>query len=172
MPEIISKIHDTNGKEYKDHLFIDRNTGTASIKLNNWEEGVLSEEQKRDDFVCWLRNFSQQNWALCIPYDMDNNKRSMYPDFLIIRRDEIGYIVDILEPHDPSRRDNLAKAKGLANYAKENPGAGRIQLIRGESDKKFFKRLDMNKSAITNKVLKASTNKELDNIFDSDGQID
>ena len=38
--------------------------------------------------------------------------------------------MDILEPHDPTRIDNLGKAKGFAEYARQNPGVGRIQLIR------------------------------------------
>lgn len=39
----------------------------------------------------------------------------MYPDFIIIREDgHDDYKVDILEPHDPSRTDNLGKANGLA----------------------------------------------------------
>ena len=48
--------HDVNGKEYPDYLFVDETTGTATIKLDDRKEGVLSEEQKRKDFVCWLRN--------------------------------------------------------------------------------------------------------------------
>lgn len=35
------------------------------------------------------------------------------------------YVIDILEPHDPTRIDNLGKAKGFAEYARQNPGVGK-----------------------------------------------
>ena len=38
-------------------------------------------------------------------------------------------MIDILEPHNPEFKDNLGKAKGFAEYARQNPGVGRIQLI-------------------------------------------
>ena len=84
------------------------------------------------------------------------------------RRDDSGFIVDILEPHDPNRRDNIGKAKGLANYAKENISTGRIQLIRGKfsSGQQIFKRLDLAKSSIRDLVSRSNTNNELDNIFE------
>ncbi len=80
--------------------------------------------------------------------------------------------MDILEPHSPDFKDNLGKAKGFAEYARQNPGVGRIQLIREMKDatgKKRYKRLDMSKSAVRDKVLHATTNDEIDHIFDTDG---
>ena len=92
----------------------------------------------------------------------------MYLDFLIIRKEGYtGYVIDVLEPHDGTRTDNLGKAKGFADYAKENPNVGRLQLIRLYGDK--IKRLDMSKSAIREKVSRAISNEELDHIFDTDG---
>ena len=41
----------------------------------------------------------------------------MFPDFLVVRRDGAGSLVDILEPHSPSLADSYAKAKGLAQFA-------------------------------------------------------
>jgi hypothetical protein len=82
------------------------------------------------------------------------------------------YVIDILEPHDPTRIDNLGKAKGFAEYARQNPGVGRIQLIRMKKDaanNDRFKRLDMAKSAVRDKVSHAMTNDELDHIFETDG---
>ncbi len=169
LPETIIVPHDDGGKVYRDHLFADQKTGEARIKLNGWEEGVLREERQREDFVCWIRNASKAHWALCMPYREDNNEVSpMYPDFLIVRRGEDGYVVDILEPHDPTRRDNIGKACGLAEYAKKNLVAGRIQLIREVvvAGRKCFRRLDMSKSEIRERVSRAEGNSELDNIFD------
>ena len=173
LPETIQVAHEDGGKEYSNHLFVNANTGTAVMKLNGWEEGVIAEEEKNPDFVCWLRNPSRKSWSLCIPYEMDNETKPAYPDFIIVRKDAIsGYVIDILEPHNPEYIDNLGKAKGFAEYARQNPGVGRIQLIRMAKDisgKNRFKRLDMSMSAVRDKVSRAINNDELDHIFDTDG---
>lgn len=173
LPETIQVVHEDGGKEYSNHLFVNANTGTAVMKLNGWEEGVIGEEEKKPDFICWLRNPSRKSWSLCIPYEMDNETKPAYPDFIIVRKDAIsGYVIDILEPHNPEYIDNLGKAKGFAEYARQNPGVGRIQLIRMAKDisgKNRFKRLDMSMSAVRDKVSRAINNDELDHIFDTDG---
>lgn len=173
LPETIQVPHESGGKEYRDHLFVSEDTGLAKLKLNPWESGVLEEEQERKDFVCWIRNPSRGSWALCIPYDIDGETKPTYPDLIIVRTDKVlGYVIDILEPHNPAYKDNLGKAKGFAEYARQNPGVGRIQLIRMSEDvakNKRFKRLDMSKSAIRDKVSHAMSNDELDHIFDTDG---
>ena len=172
LPETISLLHEVNGKDYEDHLFVDDN-GKARINLNNWEEGVLAEEQRQADFVCWLRNPPRKPWSLCIPYETGGEQKRAYPDFIIIRKgSDDEYVVDILEPHDPTRIDNLGKARGFAEYARQNPGVGRIQLIRMGKDAvghNRFKRLDMAMSTVRDKVSRAMTNDELDHIFDIDG---
>lgn len=172
LPETISLPHEINGKDYEDHLFVD-DSGKARINLNSWEEGVLLEEQAQADYVCWLRNPPRKPWSLCIPYEIGGEQKPAYPDFVIIRKDSDGeYVVDILEPHDPTRIDNLGKARGFAEYARQNPGVGRIQLIRMSKDEvghNRFKRLDMAMSAVRDKVSRAMTNDELDHIFDMDG---
>ncbi len=172
LPETISLPREVNGKDYDDHLFVN-DSGKARINLNTWEEGVLVEEQSQADYVCWLRNPPRKPWSLCIPYEMGGEQKPAYPDFIIIRKDsDDEYVVDILEPHDPTRIDNLGKARGFAEYARQNPGVGRIQLIRMSKDAvghNRFKRLDMAMSAVRDKVSRAMTNDELDHIFDTDG---
>ena len=174
LPEIIQQQRAVNGKEYTDHLFVD-DSGVARINLNSWEEGVLKEEQAQPDYVCWLRNPPRKAWSLCIPYEMRGEQKPTYPDFLIVRRDNDGeYVIDILEPHDPTRIDNLGKAKGFAEYARQNPGVGRIELIRKGKDgtgHERFKRLDMARSAMRDKVSHVMTNDELEHIFDTDGKF-
>lgn len=176
LPETIQVPHEAGGKEYRDHLFVSDTTGTAKLKLNGWEADLIAEEEKRPDFVCWIRNPSRASWALCIPYEIDGEIKPTYPDFIVVREDErLGYVIDILEPHSPDFKDNLGKAKGFAEYARQNPGVGRIQLIRMSKDavgKNQFKRLDMNRSVIRDKVSHAINNDELDHIFDIDGIID
>ena len=173
LPETIQVPHESGGKEYRNHLFVNDATGVATMKLNTWESGVIEEAEKKDDFVCWIRNPSRGSWALCIPYEIDNEIKPTFPDFIVVRKEDVlGYVIDILEPHNSELKDNLGKAKGFAEYARQNPGVGRIQLIRMSKDaagNNRFKRLDMSKSAIRDKVSHAMTNDELDHIFDVDG---
>lgn len=175
LPETIQVPHEAGGKEYRDHLFVNDVTGTAKLKLNGWEADLIAEEEKREDFVCWIRNPSRASWALCIPYKIDGEIKPTYPDFIVVRQDErLGYVIDILEPHRADFKDNLGKAKGFAEYARQNPGVGRIQLIRMSKDaagRSQFKRLDMYRTAIRDKVSHAINTDELDHIFDTDGVI-
>lgn len=175
LPEDIIVPHEPTGKKYDNHLYADKETGFARIKLNGWEDALIDEEARNGDFVCWLRNQPRASWALCMPYDVDGETRATYPDFLVIRRDPISpadYLIDVLEPHNPVFRDNLGKAKALAQYAADEPKSGRVQLIRKESDaagRTRFKRLDMSKGQVRQRVLHATSNDELDHIFDQDG---
>ena len=92
-----------------------------------------------------------------------------------MRKDPIhkdAYVVDVLEPHNPSFDDNLGKAQGFAGYARQNLGVGRIELIRKAKDaagKDRFKRLELSKSAIRDKMTHATTPEELNRLFDTDG---
>ncbi len=176
LPETIQIPHEDGGKAYRNHLFVDAATGVASIKLNTWEADLIAEEEKDSSFVCWLRNPPRKPWALCIPYEINGEIRPTYPDFIIIRKDEIeGFVMDILEPHNPAFSDNLGKAKGFAEYARQNAGVGRMQLIRQSKDiagRRRFLRLDMSQSAVREKVVRVASNEELDRIFETDGFFD
>lgn len=175
LPETISARIEVGGDTYTDHLYADED-GKAIIKLNNWEKDVIAEEEKKPDFICWLRNQVRQSWSLCIPYEIDGTTKATYPDFVIVRKDDaLGYVVDILEPHNPEFKDNLGKAKGFAKYANEEIRIGRIQLIRMSKDpagNNRLKRLDLAKGSVRNKVLSSNNNDELDHIFDTDGEFE
>lgn len=177
LPETINVTYDSDGRRYNNHLFVN-DDGFATIKLNDWEQSVLAEEMRRDDFVCWLRNPPRASWSLCIPYEIDGETKPAYPDFLIIRKDTLmpgGFVIDVLEPHNPAFNDNLGKAKGFAEYARQNPGVGRIELIRKAKDpagNARFKRLDMSMSSVRDKVLQAMSDEELNHIFDTDGKFE
>ena len=177
LPEDVCNGNADGGRRYVNHLYVDE-TGVAVIRLNDWEDGVIEEEERRPDFVCWLRNVPNAKWALRIPYDVEGVKKAMYPDFLVVRRDPLatdGFVFDLLEPHSPALADNLQKAKGLAQYAGEETKFGRIQLIRKVRDaggRTAFRRLDFCKGEIRAKVLRATTLEELNGIFASDGFAD
>lgn len=173
IPENIIVQEAADGKEYDDHLLASPETGIAKIKLNGWEADLIEEESRRGDFLCWLRNQSRAAWALCLPYDMNGEKRSFYPDFLIVRSDPaVDYVVDVLEPHGDQYADNLPKAKALAEYAQNETRLGRIQLIHKTSDAADgrFVRLELTDIAVREKVLHANTDDELKNIFRNYGE--
>lgn len=157
----------------ENHLYIPSEGGDFKVSLNDWEMGVIKEEMKGEKgTVAWLRNLDRKKWSLEIPYEVDGVTTSMFPDLIIVRADAHGYVFDVLEPHDPSRKDNYPKAVGLAKFA-ENHGEhfGRIQLIRksrGPDRRDHFYRLDMGKLSVRNKVRGITSNAELDRIFDED----
>ena len=156
-----------NSVKYDKHLFIN-DTGEMETYLGNWESGVLREEMA-NGAVCWLRNLDRKPWSLCIPYEVNGVSTPMYPDLIVVRADSCGYVFDILEPHDSSRKDNCTKAVGLAKFAELHwDKFGRIQLIRemkGPDNQMHFYRLDMGKAAIRNRVRGITSNAELDHIF-------
>lgn len=175
LPTDIQSTRDKDGTSWPDHLYVSPYTREAIIKLNTWEAAVIEEERQRDDYVCWVRNVSRSSWGLVVPYEMDGQTCKAYPDFLVVRNDgNGGYLLDILEPHDPTRKDNLPKAKGFAQYAAKNPMVGRFQLIRQTSDASglHYRRLDLAKSQIQEAVGKATTDDELTHLFALYGEYD
>ena len=143
------------------------------FRVNKWESGVIDEELK-NGAICWLRNLDRKKWSLEIPYEVNGVTTSMFPDLVVVRADTEGYVFDILEPHDPSRKDNYPKAVGLAKFAEKHwDKFGRIQLIRlkkGVDGRDHFYRLDMGKTTVRNKVRGIISNEELDRIFDTDAE--
>lgn len=167
LPNTVELKKDEDGIVYTDHLYADAE-GKAQFKLNTWEQPVLQAEQANPGFVCWLRNLDRKPWSLTIPYTSNNDEKPMYPDFLIIRKSGNDLVVDVLEPHNQSLEDNLAKAKGLAKYAAAEQKMGRIQLIRvtdGIGGTKHLHRLDLADSLVRGKVLHCNSNDELTSIF-------
>lgn len=98
----------------------------------------------------------------------------MFPDFLVVRKDEQGFQFDILEPHDPSRNDNFAKAVGLAEFAEKHLDLfGRIELIRkvrGADGKEHYFGLDMGNATVRKKMLRVTSNDQLDQIFSEEAR--
>jgi len=177
LPETVAPFASAEGNLYANHLYADEE-GFARIAFDSaWESELIAEEERQDDFVCWLRNPARARWALCLPYELGTEKRGFYPDFLIVRRDynpnnTFGYVVDVLEPHSSAFSDNLAKAKSLAAYAAESLRLGRVQMIRQEKSLgggTCLRRLDLSKGAIREEVMKARSDEDLNYLFDKFG---
>ncbi len=84
LPETIQIPHESGGTEYRDHLFVKRNYRCGKkLKLNEWEAGVIAEEQRRDDFVCWIRNPSRGAWAFASRMRLTGKTKPTYPISLL-----------------------------------------------------------------------------------------
>jgi type III restriction enzyme len=132
---------------------------------------VITEELK-NGAVAWLRNIPRKKWALQIPYQVNGVTTPLFPDLVVVNKIGKDYRFNILEPHDPSLKDNCDKAKGLAQFAEKHKSVySRIELIRkqrGKDGKEHFYRLDMGKLKIRNLVRGVTSNTELDNIFSAE----
>jgi type III restriction enzyme len=114
---------------YDGHLYVDPAGSFEENFTSSWETELLEEELANPDVVGWLRNRPRQQGSLQVPFQQKGRYLPMYPDFLMVR--EVGgkYVVDILDPHDPSR-DGVAKAQGLAKFAQDHGVKfGRIQIL-------------------------------------------
>jgi type III restriction enzyme len=151
---------------WRDHLYVDANGDFYTDFKSSWETVVLKEEMEdKKNFVGWLRNVDRKQWALTIPYEMDNETKAAYPDFIIFRRAGKRVVVDLLEPHDITRTDAVYKAKGLARYAeKHGEFYARIELI--EVVKGKTKRLNIADETIREKVKRISNSEDLNSLFE------
>jgi hypothetical protein len=106
---------------------------------------------------------------------LDKRGKPMLPDLLVVRQSQEGYLFDILEPHNPSFDDNVAKAVGLAKFAEHHWALyDRIQLIRkkkGTDGAERYFRLDVGNDAVRKKVLAVTTNSQLDQVFDDEAVV-
>jgi type III restriction enzyme len=91
-----------------------------------------------------------------------------YPDFIFLREAEGKVVVDILEPHNPSLADAVAKAKGLARYAdKHGARFGRIQIIAKLGD--HLRRLEMTDPKVRKAINVAETAEAITHLYETMG---
>ena len=167
LPDSIDFRRLTTDPLWERHLYVEGN-GQFRAELGSWEAGVLKEELAKPEVVGWLRNLDRKPWSLEIPYETGGDVRPMFPDLVVVREVGREFVIDVLEPHDPSLSDNFEKALGLAKFA-EKHGAlfGRIQLIRKQSSAggEHFARLEINHAATIKKLLLITSNPQLDELF-------
>ncbi len=150
------------GKVWDNHLFANVD-GKFQTNLNSWESAVIKTEQGKDGYVGWLRNRERANWALEIPYE-HGGEHPFYPDFVIVRKEGNDFIFDIIEPHRPNEGDTYAKAKGLAQYARDHGDLfGRLVMCRVESKNRqeIISSFDVNDPDIRERALKLNSNDEV-----------
>ncbi|MEJ7622610.1 MAG: DEAD/DEAH box helicase family protein [Pyrinomonadaceae bacterium] len=170
LPEVIDFKRSLGASEYAKHLFVEGD-GKFRADLGPWEREVVQMELLRSDVVGWLRNEPRKSWSLEIPYEIAGVWKPMFPDLVVVREISGGYQFDILEPHDPSRSDNILKAIGLAKFAgKHGLNFGRIQLIRKRGTTGNYVRLDFSDNSIRRSATGLTTNAQLDALFETNGK--
>jgi type III restriction enzyme len=174
LPESIDFRRTANAPQVHRHLYVEED-GKFRIELGTWEKEVLEEELADPTVIAWLRNTDRKPWSLEIPYEEGGTIRPMFPDMIIIRQHANHFLFDILEPHDASRSDNVAKAIGLAKFAEKHwHRFDRIQLIRKkrapDGRDRYF-RLDVGKESVRRKVLSLISNAQLDQVFEEEAKL-
>jgi type III restriction enzyme len=173
LPEIIDFRRSPKSPEFDKHLYLE-DDGKFRATLGTWEREVLEEELADSSVIGWLRNVDRKPWSMEIPYEDGAAVKPMFPDLIVVRQDSKGYLFDILEPHDPSLKDNAVKAIGMAKFAEKHYALfDRIQLIRkkkGAGGKERYFRLDVGNAAVRKKVLAVITPDQLDKVFDAEAR--
>jgi type III restriction enzyme len=174
LPATIDFRRSPSAPEYDKHLFLEEDDKFRA-DLGTWEQEVLQEEMADSSVIGWLRNVDRKPWSLEISYEEAGSVKPMFPDLVFVRQDSKGFLFDILEPHDPSLKDNAVKAVGLAKFAEQHWALfDRVQLIRkkkGADGVERYFRLDVGNDAVRKKVLAVSTNSQLDQVFEEEAVI-
>jgi type III restriction enzyme len=168
-PELTPLVHPAvvqvrQGKlVWKKHLYVDDN-GKYHADFYDSESEVLDREISNRKVVGWLRNTDRKPWALCVPFEFRGEMRPMYPDFLIVRSERSGLVVDIIEPHAITFADAPAKAAGLAKFAAQHfDKFGRIILIL--IDGKAQKHLNLADETTRNRIRAVTLPEQLRQLF-------
>ena len=130
---------------------------------------MLAAARKAPGFAGWLRNYPRKPWSIAYTYiSLDGQTTPGYPDFVVFRKEGKHIVVDLLEPHNTSFSDSLAKSHGLCRFAEEHGDKfGRIEWIKVEGSQ--IKRLNLSSSKVRAEVLKTNTEGALDSIFEASG---
>lgn len=161
---------EANARQTGGHLFVEPGTdNSCRLELNSWESETLAEEQRREDFLGFLRNLDRKRWSLSYAYEYDGVKAG-FPDLLVFREDEGSVVLDILEPHLDAG-DSVAKAKGLARFARDNRARiGRVEMLRKLGTNQGMTRLELHNPEIAMRVTdEITSNEELTQLFKSHG---
>ena len=162
--KLYEPIYVTKGKVNKPkHLFVD-DKGKAYFDLNDWEKLVLDEEIARPGFKCWIRNPKGRPESLCIRRKEGSIEIPFYPDFVIVTETNGKLSLSILEPHDPSRDDNLSKARALIEYGRKENRVKRLEQIRVTDDNSIW-RLDFKNSNVIEDMKMVDSSLKLNNLF-------
>lgn len=150
--------------EKEGHLYVGESS-LPSFDLDGWEIKVIDDEMQKPGFKCWIRNPKGRAESLCLRRREGSEEIPFYPDFVVVSEIDGELSLSILEPHDPSREDNLSKALAMIEYGKkEKMKVKRLELIR-VVDKKYIWRLDFKNSNVIEDMKAVDSNLKLSNLF-------
>ena len=135
----------STGEDWPRHLYVDTANKDFKMHVTGWERSVLETLLGHDEIRWWLRNPPRKEWSFSVVYkDAHGDEANMYPDFLVIRKEKTGLVVDIVEPHRTDEGDTARKLLGLAEYAAlHGERFGRILVVAKTSDD-IFRSVDLN----------------------------
>lgn len=149
------------------HLYVGKDDEFPT-KVNDWEQAVLDD--RLPDCVAWYRNPTAGARAVAVPYEVGDEKRTMYPDFVFLRDTDDGTVADIIDPHDPSRSDCGPKWYGLAKYAEEHARhVGQVLAVIRSKDDDNMKSLDLRNPNVRDALKDAATEQEIRKVFEDHG---
>jgi type III restriction enzyme len=156
-------------KQYDKHVFVDSSGQFFEDFKSSWEIDLLAQEIHEDDVVGWYRNRDRQRTSLRVPYEQRGRWLPMYPDFIFVRDVDGQIVLDILDPHDPTRSDAVPKAKGLSRYAEQHRARfGRIQIIAKVGNE--LSRLELTDGMVRKAIAVAETSEALSHLYETMGQ--
>lgn len=156
------------GAPWQRHLYIEKDS-TFSAALNTWEGKVVDLILEDTSVLAWLRVVPRKDWALCIPYDKENERHPLYPDIVAFRKVKGKIVADLLDPHGTHIDDAVEKARGLSAYARKHGGDfGRIDLIIVNKNGQV-KRLDFNDERVRDRIDRVKSKEHLEEIIEDMG---
>jgi len=100
-PKVLIVNRSQNAPGYEKHLYLEKD-GKFRADLGNWEKDVLEIELQDEHGGGPGYGILIASLGLWRSLIVDAGSfKSMFPDMLIVRKDEQGFQFDILEPHDP-----------------------------------------------------------------------
>lgn len=146
--------------------------GMYPVKFGSaWEERTIRSALSGEGVLGWYRNPPSGAAAVRIPWSPPDDPDTvglLAPDLLVFREmDGRGVVVDILDPHDPTRDDTLGKWRALARFGQEHADRlGRVWAIVEDADKNLVF-LDLRRESVVEALNRDQV--DLRGLFDSDG---
>ena len=138
-------------------------------RLNHGQKGA-DVELAKSDVVAWYRNPTSGKAALAVPYEMSGVARTLYPDFLFVRRTSDGaLVVDIIDPHQPNQSDTAPKWRGLARFAADHADSfGKVVAVIADADGNLSG-LDLRTAGVKDRLDRINGEVEVRALFASHG---
>lgn len=156
-------------KGYDKHIFVDSLGQFFDDFKSSWEVDLLNQEIPADEVIGWFRNRDRKRTSLRVPYQQKGRWMPMYPDFIFLRLVGGKVVVDVLDPHDPTRSDAVPKAKGLAWYAERQGGRfGRIQVVAKVDD--HLRRLELTDAKVRQALAVVDSSDALVHLYQTMGE--